>query len=61
MKCSGVWSEAATFTHLEVCQLLDEAREEVELMVVLHSHLVDVGQRRVGLPWLHFLLSPGSC
>ena len=54
-------SEAATFTNPEVCQLLDEDLEEVELTAVLHAHLVGVGQHCVVHPWFHFLLSSVSC
>ena len=56
-----MWSEAATFTNPEVCQLLDKALEEVEPMAVLHGHLVGVDQHHVGHPWFHFLPSYVSC
>ena len=45
-----MWREEATFSYPVVCQLLDEALVEVELMVVVHGHLVGMGQHCVGHP-----------
>ena len=56
-----MWSETATFTNPVVCQLLDEALADVELMAVALGHLVDVGQHCVGHLWLHFLLPYVFC
>ena len=56
-----MWSEAASFTYPVVCQLLDEALAEVELMAVAFGHLVGVGQHCVGHPWLDSLPSSDSC
>ena len=56
-----MWSETATFTYPVVCQLLDEALAEVELMAVVPGHLVGVGQHCVGHPWLHSLPSSDPC